>query len=323
MSIGTKVNWLISDNTITVNFNGQTHMLSKHDAYAPKLMEALKQKKFDEIPSLVSAALRIEKFSDGKFQVKNGEILVDGIVASPVLGRKIKEFADEGLPYEPLVEFAKKVAKNPSARATQELYQFLEKNNHPITDSGNFIAYKKVREDFKDVHSGTFDNSPGNTLKMPRSMVNEDPNQTCSAGLHVANFDYASRFYPGGIMLEIEVNPEHVVAIPIDYNQAKMRVCEYKVLSVIEQELSTPLRITQPEASETPSSDCESSEECECEAFCSCCDDCDCNNELCSSCEDCLDHCQCDVEEEEYEEEEEEEEYDEEDENEEDFPRDW
>ena len=39
-----KVTWLISDNTITVNFDGQTTMLSRSDAYADRLIKALKEK---------------------------------------------------------------------------------------------------------------------------------------------------------------------------------------------------------------------------------------------------------------------------------------
>lgn len=236
-----KVSWLISDNTVTVNFDGQTHMLPRSDAHSSLLIKALKEKDWEAVPTLVSAAKRIEKFSDGKFQVRDGEIFIDGEVAPPVLGQKIQDFSDQGLPYEPLVRFAKKLQQNPSKRATEHLYQFLEKNNHPITESGNFIAYKKVRNDFMDCHSGTFDNSVGNTITMPRSKVDSDPNRTCSTGLHVANWHYAEGF-GSGIMLEVEVNPADVVAIPIDYNQSKMRVCKYKVLSVVTAELETALR---------------------------------------------------------------------------------
>ena len=268
-----RVSWLISDNTITVNYDGQIHMLQRSDAYAPKLIQALKDKNFDEVPNLVSAAKRIETFSKGTFQVRDGEILVDGVAAPTVLGRKIKDFADAGLPYEPLVKFAQNLRKNPSDRAINHLYQFLEKNDHPITDNGNFIAYKKVREDFKDVHSGTFDNSVGKVVEMARSMVNEDPEQTCSYGLHVANFSYARDFYSGGKMLEVEVNPADVVAIPVDYNQSKMRVCKYKVLGVIHEELSSPLRVTN--IAEDQAVDC-----CDDDCF-DCCDDCGCEARTC------------------------------------------
>jgi hypothetical protein len=77
-------------------------------------------------------------------------------------------------------------------------------------------------------------------------MVDEDPNNTCSYGLHVANWDYAYNNYGGksDIMLEVEVDPADVVAIPVDYNQSKMRVCKYKVINVVSQESSFPLRNT-------------------------------------------------------------------------------
>lgn len=245
----TKVNWIKTDQNITVNYDGETHILPLSDSLAPKLMDALRARDYDKIPSLVSKAKQIEVASKGRFLVRDGNILVDGIVAPSGLGKKILQFGAEGLPSEPLIEFARNLAKNPSFRSVQQLFSFLEKNDHPITDNGCFIAYKKVREDFLDCHTGTFDNSPGQTVEMPRNQVNEDPNQTCSNGLHVANFSYAKDFYGGGKMLEVEVNPADVVAVPTDYNESKMRVCKYVVLGVVETEVSTPLRVTRPAGS--------------------------------------------------------------------------
>lgn len=245
-----KVSWLITPENIVVNYEGQTHTLSREDAYSVNLVEALKTKNWDALPGLISQAKRIETFSEGKFRVRDGEIMVEGVKAPEILGRKIQEFVREGLPYEPLVKFAKNLQLNPSYRAITELYGFLEKNNHPITENGCFIAYKKVRPNFKDIHSGTFDNSPGTTPSMPRSGVDEDAHRTCSNGLHVANWDYAANHFGSStdIMLEVEVDPADVVAIPVDYNQSKMRVCKYRVLGVVERELSTPLRVTAPPA---------------------------------------------------------------------------
>jgi hypothetical protein len=74
--------------------------------------------------------------------------------------------------------------ENPSYRAVNELYGFLEKNRLPITPDGHFLAYKKVRDDYKDIHSGTMDNSVGKIVEMERNQVNDDKNQTCSSGLH-------------------------------------------------------------------------------------------------------------------------------------------
>lgn len=235
-----KINWLITDHNITVNFEGQTHIVPRSDGLANQLIDAVKNNKLNEIPKLVSAAKRIENFSKGNFKVVDGEIFVNGVVAPRVLGDKIVKFSNEGLPYQPLVEFAKKLQSNPSFRAVNELFSFLEKNDHPITETGNFIAYKKVRPDFKDIHSGTFDNSPGTVVSMPRNQVNEDANQTCSYGLHVANWDYAKNHFgsPSDTMLEVEVDPSDVVSVPVDYQNSKMRVCKYKVLGVVDKEHS-------------------------------------------------------------------------------------
>lgn len=258
--MGKKVNWLITDQNITVNYEGQTHIVARTDALAPKLIEAVKNNKLDEIPNLVSAAKRVESFGKGNFVVQDGQILVNGVVAPRILSDKIVKFSNEGFPYAPLVKFAENLQKNPSFRAVNELYQFLEKNDHPITENGCFIAYKKVRSDFLDGYTGTIDNSVGKTVEMPRNQVNEDPTQTCSYGLHIANWDYAKNIYSAGsdsIMLEVEVNPADVVAVPIDYDQAKMRVCKYKVLGVVDHEHSdSPLRVTNTRAACCNCEDC-------------------------------------------------------------------
>jgi hypothetical protein len=260
-----RVSYIITDNNITVNYDGQTHIVPRKDSLADRLIDAIRNKNLDEIPRLVSVSKRVEEFGQGNFVVQDGRIMINGVAAPELLSRKILRFMNEGLPFEPLVKFAENLLKNPSFRAVNELFQFLEKNDHPITDNGCFIAYKKVRNDFLDGHTGTIDNSPGRTVEIPRNQVNEDPTQTCSYGLHVANWDYANNIYTAGMdpkMLEVEVNPADVVAVPIDYNQAKMRVSRYIVLGVVDQEHSTEtaLRII--------SSSCNN------------CDNCSCDNDL-------------------------------------------
>lgn len=237
----------ITDNNVTVNFDdGQTHILPRTDPLADKLIAALREGRQDEIPEMVSKAKKIEKYGKGDFKVQDGRIHINGLPVPAVLSAKIMKFQQEGLPHQPLIKFAENLQKNPSFRALNELFQFLEKNNHPITENGCFIAYKKVREDFLDAYTGTMDNSPGTMVEMARNQVNEDATQTCSYGLHVANWDYAFNVYSAGAnanMLEVEVNPADVVAVPVDYNQAKMRVCKYKVLGVVDKAHSEDLSL--------------------------------------------------------------------------------
>jgi len=305
-----RVNWLVTDGNITVNYDGETHIVKRTDPLADRLLKAVKENKFDEIPTLVSAAKRVESFSHGAFTVKDGRVHVNGIVAAQVLSDKIVKFANEGLPFQPLLKFAEKLGQNPSYRAVNELYGFLEKNDHPITSDGNFIAFKRVRSDFKDIYSGTFDNSPGQVLEMPRNQVDEDCTRTCSNGFHVANWEYAHTQYGSktgtdDVMLEVEVNPADVVAVPVDYSNSKMRVSKYKVLGVVTTpfEPTELLRTSHDDQSYKIEDDEDHDEYCEacgeyfcrgeCEEVCQNCGEIDCDGDcdVCRLCrkDDCFD----------------------------------
>ena len=284
-----KVSWSITDQNIAVNFNGETYIVKRDSALSDRLIKAIKAQKWDEVPNLVSAAKRLETYSKGNFSVKNGQVMINNQPAPTALSNKILRFSDEGLPYKPLLKFAENLQQNPSFRAVSELFQFLEKNDHPITEKGYFIAYKRVKGDFTDIHSGTFDNSVGNVVEMPRNKVDEDCNRTCSYGLHVANWDYAHNQFASSnsrtdVMLEVEVNPADVVAVPSDYNQSKMRVCRYKVLGVVQNPYQgSSLKVVDKDV---PLYDDDEEDNC-CEGEKDYCGDCDCcDDEVCKSCVD-------------------------------------
>ncbi len=139
---------------------------------------------------------------------------------------------EEDFPVDPLCNFLTNLKLNPSKRAVDELYGFLEKNSLPITPDGHFLAYKKVRDNYKDIHSGTFDNSVGQVCEMPRNEVNEDKDQTCSSGLHFCSLEYLPNFGygTGNRVVILKINPRDVVSIPSDYNNAKGRACRYEVI---------------------------------------------------------------------------------------------
>lgn len=159
----------------------------------------------------------------------NGQVVTPDGEALPIeLNNRILEFKREGLPFTNLIKFWNNLKANPSYRSREQLFKFLEHNGHPLTEDGCFIAYRGVTSDFKDKHTGKFDNSPGAICEMPRTQVDDDPTRTCSAGLHVAAWEYASGF--GETKIEVKVNPKDVVAVPVDYNGQKMRVCRFEVI---------------------------------------------------------------------------------------------
>lgn len=241
---------LITNQSITIGFDGDTKTVMKESNLYDKLLLAIKEERWDDIPGLLTPETAVASMSNGDMRVEGGQVYVkipsgenfntDFAVPSG-LNSTILFYIENNLPFQPLVKFAVNLSMNPSYRSVQQLFTFLEKNNFTITEDGKFIAYKSVKEDFMDVHSGKYDNSVGNVVSMPRNQVNEDPEQTCSYGLHVANYDYAHNVYGGPVTVFVEVNPKDVVAVPMDYNNAKMRVCEYKVLGVSKGEIKDPI----------------------------------------------------------------------------------
>lgn len=142
--------------------------------------------------------------------------------------RRVLNLSSEGKSPNPILRFYERLQRNPSKRSVDQLFPFLEKMNIPITEDGCFLAYKSVNNDYTDRHSGTISNKPGTTVKLPRNLVSDDPREACHFGLHVGAVRYARTF--ADRMVICKVDPEHVVCVPYDSSQEKMRVCEYKVI---------------------------------------------------------------------------------------------
>jgi len=222
-----KINYTILPNSMVINSEGKNWNIHKSDARFDVVLKAIKEQRLDDVLSLLDVK---KLYEVAGLKVKDNELWLDGVQLHGVIADRIIKFRLQGLPFEPLVKFARKLRNNPSFNSREQLYKFLEHNGHPITSEGNFIAYRGVREDFKDVHTGKFDNSVGSSCVMPRSEVDDNPNNTCSNGFHVACYEYAKGF--GEVLVEVEVNPCDVVCVPVDYNGTKMRVCAFKVVSL-------------------------------------------------------------------------------------------
>lgn len=130
------------------------------------------------------------------------------------------------------IRFLDNLAQNPDQRMQEQLYGFLKHTDVKINEDGMVLAYKAVSHNFKDIHSNTFDNSVGAVVEMPRYEVDDDPENTCSRGLHVAAASYIPQYgrkeYQHRVV-QVLINPKDFVSIPVDYNFAKARVCCYTV----------------------------------------------------------------------------------------------
>lgn len=235
---------IITPTGLTVFVSGQKpFMMARSHKLFEQMLDAIRLEDVEEIVNLINLAEHTATYMKGSVVIKDGELFYEGEAIHGTLVDRIMECMDEDIDETSLINFLKNLMQNPSKQSRDELYLFLEAcGDLPITEDGRFIAYKWVRDDYKDCHSGTFDNSVGSVVTMPRGKVNDDRRQTCSSGLHVCSNKYM-KF--GQRLMLVAINPKDVVSVPYDYDNGKMRVCEYEVIGEIEEaeykEFSTPV----------------------------------------------------------------------------------
>lgn len=211
--------------------------ISKENTSFEAAKTALTDKNIDALLSAVRPIHAVEKVvaTFGEVRIENDNVWYGDNILHGVIVDRILEFAREGFDYAPLVAFLDNLLQNPSKTAIDELYKFMESSTTPmpITEDGYFLAYKKVRSDFKDLYSGTVDYSVGSIPEMKRSDVNDNRQVTCADGLHFCALSYLEHYWGGNYpVVIVKINPADVVSIPYDYNNAKGRACKMEVIGV-------------------------------------------------------------------------------------------
>lgn len=223
--------FLIQGSNIVVVIGNKSHTISKTHITYNKVLEAIKANDWDTVKAVIDPVKVVLNYGRGNVSVQGDKLFWKGAEFNGTLARRMIQMLEEGFTIEPMVNFMENLMTNPSKRAVTELYGFLEKNNLPITPDGYFLAYKKVRKDFLDIHSGTMSNAPGTVVEMERNAVDDDKDRTCSTGLHFCGMSYLGHFGdPSSRTVIVKINPRDVVSIPSDYNDAKGRACRYEVI---------------------------------------------------------------------------------------------
>jgi hypothetical protein len=229
----TLIGRFVSKEQITLIFSEDTAVIDNSNPKFAEILQLCKDGKYAEAAALATIKDQINQTFDGDIRVVGGEVIYDGKPLHNVMCERILDIMREGLDATGLVKFLENLMQNPSYTAVQELYLFLEANQIPITEDGHFLAWKKIRNNWKDIHSNSVDYSVGATPSMKRNQVDPDREKTCSYGLHCAGWDYLPHFGSNGDsdrIVIVKVNPADVIAVPNDYGNAKMRVCKMEVL---------------------------------------------------------------------------------------------
>lgn len=237
--MASNLSYNINDSNIVLYIDGVQYVVYEDDAIFEELEDLLMSEcedKCTQVKNLIDKVFNAVINIGENVSIKNDSVYIDSICVDNSIGKLINNLYKNNRNLKPLINFIKNVRKNPNEDIVNEIYDFIEKSyidgGFTITEDGNIVAYKNVRDDYKDIHSELFYNFVGTTVEMDRSEVCSDRNVTCAPGLHFCSYSYLNNYRSStnGRTMILEINPKHVVSIPVDYDNAKGRCCKYKVI---------------------------------------------------------------------------------------------
>lgn len=235
---------------VAVVGNKQYSANSTHKNWSA-ILSAVRANDERALVNAIDIKTRFTNYTVGNVRIVGNEVFAGSTRLGGVVVDRIFSFMENNLPVQPILAFIGKLQNNPSARAVNELYRFLEHENLPITSDGNFRAYKGLKADFYSCTGGKLTllqgradsggriyNGVGETIECPRNQVDDNKDQTCSYGLHAGSLEYARGFSQGKLVI-VEINPADVISIPTDCDGQKLRTCKYKVVEEFKDALDS------------------------------------------------------------------------------------
>jgi hypothetical protein len=246
------------DESLVVIVNGEIETIAPNHLNFKRLRDYLLSGGDDEteVATLVAARTyipnKMQQLSSRVAYVE-GVLTFDGEAMDNSLSKHIVKMVHEGDDGFPAyVRFMENLSTNPSPIARRQLFDWLNAQDFTLTDDGLIVGYKSIGSDGLSVrsgsntvyvdgeaHTGRVPNPVGARVWIARQEVDPNRDVDCSYGLHVGTHNYATTTFGGSdrITLQVHVNPRDVVAVPRDYNGAKMRVAEYVVVEQSEQKI--------------------------------------------------------------------------------------
>lgn len=206
---------IINKNSLSVLINGCMENVSDSHPKYGAIKNALRDgQSVETIENLINTAKAIIDFAnDTDISVDNGVVTYKGREINNVLTERIISLMSEGFDILPMVKFLNNLLQNPSKSSVQQLYSFLENKHLPLTEDGCFLAYKAVDSKYYSKTSGKeiptigqyvedknrpgyykILNAIGEIIEFDRYLVDDNPKNHCSNGLHCGAMDYVKTF---------------------------------------------------------------------------------------------------------------------------------
>jgi len=243
---------ITSNGTVNYVLDGKSFLFHKENPFHSKILDALHKSNTEILKKYSDVSNTINEWGCGRVFSRCGNIYIktdsEEILLSDKIHERIITLIHDNIDCNYLIRFLFNLMENKSVESIKSMYDFLQHKNLPLTDDGCFLAYKAVSNNYYDKHSGKFLNTVGSILEIPIEQVDPNRNNECSYGLHVGAIDYVIDFgnlernfkipvedsetkYFGDRVVIVKVNPRDAIAVPIDCNFQKLRVCRYEVIS--------------------------------------------------------------------------------------------
>lgn len=221
----------VTEDVVTVAIDGKVFNFDHTHPNYTFIRDAVMEKDWGSVSANADYKKRFKTLTFGFFEItEDGQLLHRGEPVEYEFAEKIIALHEKDIRPTALLKFLERLKSNPSSISVESALRFIVHNSLPIDKDGFLFTYKRIKNNWKDCHSGTMDNSIGQVVAMEREHVTLDPNQTCSAGLHVCSYSYLSHF-SGDRIVVCKVDPHDIVSVPHDYSNAKMRVMRYEVIT--------------------------------------------------------------------------------------------
>ena len=140
----------MTGDSIVVIVDGKTVTVQESAANYKNLRKAIEDKNWDEARKHCTVPDSLEAWSKGNFKFVAGgrEITYKGEKVPIQLAERMVTMARKGESPEGLMRFWEKLQKNPSWRSVEQLFPFLSHQGIPILPTGNFLAYKGVKNNY-------------------------------------------------------------------------------------------------------------------------------------------------------------------------------
>lgn len=249
----TKWTFLYSpDGKLSVTVHGRNFLITKDQIGYGDAVQAVKDRNFEALVAAADKKAAIADYSDGRIEIHGNNVTYLGRPIHNTLTQRLVQMLEQKLPFEPWLKFLENLMQNPSKRAIQEVYAWVERHGATITEDGCIQGHKKLNrvetdtrlpEDqrkaidgepadkhiYIDVHSGTVRQWEGKVVSMPRNEVDDNWGTACSEGFHVGTPDY---HFGGDVAVVVHVNPAHFVAA--DVHSKKFRCSEYTIVKIVD-----------------------------------------------------------------------------------------